>query len=142
MTDLFNRTLRAIPMATDLPIRLWPVSLVVLVLGIWSAWTLGKARKLQSKPVVLLLSTSVTVFFGLPVYAAAFWYRPHATPETQALPTDVLGALWWVYVAIVLILIASSKSFRLPLAGLASIFIWVNFSLFFFAAMAVSGVWL
>ena len=141
MTHLLHRMLGVVAMSFELPTWAWPVTLLLSGFALWSAWFLFKNHRLRSARS--LLATSLIAFIGFPAYAVAYWAeRPGTTPETQELPTNILGVLWWGYVLLVVFLIVFSKGRRIPMAGLGSLFLWLNFAVFFVCIMAVSGVWL
>ena len=143
MGDFVNRMLGVITMSLDLPLGLWPVSLVVLAVAGWSAAQLWKTRELRSKPVVVMLLASAIVFVGLPTFASFYWARsPNTTPQTQEVPTLLLGIAWWGYVLLLAALVAMSRRRRLLVAGLFLPFLWLNFGLFVVSTMAVSGLWM
>jgi hypothetical protein len=143
MTDFLNRMLGVITMSFDLPTWLWPVSLVLISGAAWSVWSLAKARQLSSRYVVLVVAISAVAFVGFPAYAVAFWAeRPHTTPESQELPTNVLGVLWWTYVLCMLLMPVLARGLRIPVAALTTLCVWLNLGVAFVCIMAVSGTWL
>jgi hypothetical protein len=143
MTDFIKRMMGVLTMSFDLPLWLWPVSVVLVAAAAWSIWSLAKTNRLGSRYVVLAVALSAIAFIGFPAYAVTFWAdRPHSTPETQELPVAILGALWWAYVLCMLIMPVLAKGLRLPVAALAALMVWVNLGVAFVCAMAVSGSWL
>jgi hypothetical protein len=141
--DIVRGALSIVRMSFDLPMTLWPVTLVLLALACWAGYKLVLAQRYRSRATLTLLFSSVVVFLTIPFYAAVFWANHDVhTPETQELPTDVLGIAVWGYIAVVALAIILAKGYRLPLAGVAAFAVWMNCGIIFVATMAVSGVWL
>ena len=129
-------------MAADLPLALWPISVVLLAACGWATWRLRQLNAFRSKPVVTAFVASIVVFVVLPVYATTFWATwPGSSPATQELPTTVLGVFWWAYVLLLIGLVALARQRRLVLAAFIAPMLWFNFAVFFVCAMAVSGLW-
>jgi len=141
--ETVRRALSVVRVSLDLPMALWPVTLVLLALACWAGYQLVRAGHYRSTASLTLLLSSVVVFLIVPFYAAVFWANHEIhTPETQKLPTDVLGIAMWSYVALVALTIILAKGYRLPLAGVAVFAVWLNCGVLFISIMAVSGVWL
>lgn len=142
MPDILEQMLGVVVLASDLPLMLWPVSLVILLLAILSARALHRHQEM-SRPIVVIIVASVAAFIGFPLHAVLFYADHHVdTPQTQEMPTTILGVLWWSYVLLVALAVYSAKGFRLPAGGLATFFLWVNVSVIIVCFMAVSGLWL
>jgi hypothetical protein len=143
MREILWHSLGVVTMSLDLPLGAWPVTLALTALAAWSMYRLVGLRRFVAWPTLALLVSSIIVFVGIPFYATAFWaHHGIATPETQRLPTDVLGVMMWGYFAFVALTIAAAKGYRWPLAGVAGLLVWMNFGIMLIASMAVSGVWL
>ena len=143
MKDTLWQALGVVTMSMDLPLGLWPVTLVLAALAIWSGYVLIQARRLRSIPTVFVIVSSVVAFLAIPIYAAVFWADHEVdTPETQELPTNALGVLVWGYFGLVALTVALAKGYRLPLAGVAAFLVWMNCGVMLVAIMAVSGLWL
>lgn len=141
--DTIRGALGVMHMSFDLPIHMWPITLSLLALACWSAYRLIRLRRYRSLASSTLILSSCIVFLAVPFYAVAFWANPAThTPETQKLPTDVLGIAFWGYMVLVAITIVVAKGHRLPLAGVAGLAVWMNCGIFLVSIMAVSGVWL
>lgn len=141
--DTIRGVLGVMQMSFDLPIKIWPVTLSLLALASWSIYKLVNLRRYLSVGSSILILSSCLVFIAVPFYALAFWANPTVdTPETQKLPSDVLGIVFWGYLALVVIAIIMARDYRIPLAGLAACLIWINCGIFLVSIMAVSGVWL
>src|SRR6266567_3407006 len=127
-------------MSFDLPIAMWPITLSLFALACWSSYKLIRLRRYRSMASSTLILSSCIVFLAVPFYAVAFWAN-HAvhTPDTQKLPTDVLGILMWGYIALVALTVIIAKGYRLPLAGFAAFAVWMNYGIFLVSIMAVSG---
>lgn len=109
MGSFLDRIWIVLGMSLDVPLSLWPVSLVLVAVASWSIWSLRKTRRWASRKVVLTSALSALVFIAFPVYAAAFWpEHPHsafAMQEASAAgwPATILAWLWWGYMACMLL---------------------------------------
>jgi hypothetical protein len=130
-------------MSVELPLWLWPLTLVLAAFGAWSVYRLVSLGRLATWPTISAIVGSAFAFIAFPVYTAVFWADPTiATPDTQTIPINMLGVLMFGYFAFVALTIYLAKGYRLPLAGMAAFLVWMNCGVLIVAAMAVSGVWL
>jgi hypothetical protein len=143
MSKLVNGMLGVIRAALELPIGLWPLTIALIAIAGWSIWSLKNSNRLREKPLIFLIAISVIVFMAFPAYAIAFWADHNLNQRsTHELYSNILGTLWWAYVVFVVLTIIFSKGNRLAIGGLATLALWLNFSVFFICIMGVSGGWM
>jgi len=143
VSDALWKALGVITMGMDLPLRLWYVTAGLLGFAIWSARSLYLSKRLGTWPMRTLYVGSAVVFIVYPLFAVAFW-ADHAvdTPETQELPTQIIGVLTWGYVFLLAALVAIAKGHRAQVGALACFMLWMNSGVLLVCIMAISGVWL
>jgi hypothetical protein len=130
-------------MSLDFAIELWPVTVFALVVAIWGAIALVSARGLRTWQTLTVFSSLLFPAFVVPLYAVRIWANPRIhTPQTQEVPLAILFAGWGLFVFVLVASIAMARSFRWPLAGVASLIVWFGAGMYLVSVMAVSGIWL
>jgi hypothetical protein len=122
---------------------LWPITIVVLVAGVWGIRSLVRGRKLGAWQTIVALGSMIFPLLVIPAHTVRFWadHEIH-TPETQEMPLNLLMVGWAVFALVLAAAIAFARGFRLPLAGAASLVVWFAAGMYMVSVMAVSGVWL